>query len=274
VTPGDIHTTVVNNVSLDRVAKAESTKITDRIFFTGLTVGDEYTISGKLVVKEGTDWTNIKYDPKDPNADADGFVTNVSNTNNAASGQNASTTNNSSASGQQATGTTGNTSFDNNPNKAYFLKDADGNYVTASRTFIATQSEGYIDVEFTVDASLLGGKTTVAFEELSYNGVIIALHNDLSDEDEAVHFPAIGTTTRNAEAEVGKALDKDDEAVSKMVSASKDSSFIDAIHFSNLLANRTYKAKGILMDKATGKEMLDASGKKIVGEVSMLKLIV
>jgi Subtilisin-like serine proteases len=268
VTPGDIHTTVVNNVSLDRVAKAESTKITDRIFFTGLTVGDEYTISGKLVVKEGTDWTNIKYDPKDPNADADGFVTNVSNTNNAASGQNASTTNNSSASGQQATGTTGNTSFDNNPNKAYFLKDADGNYVTASRTFIATQSEGYIDVEFTVDASLLGGKTTVAFEELSYNGVIIALHNDLSDEDEAVHFPAIGTTTRNAEAEVGKALDKDDEAVSKMVSASKDSSFIDAIHFSNLLANRTYKAKGILMDKATGKEMLDASGKKIVGEVT------
>ena len=35
------------------------------------------------------------------------------------------------------------------------LLDADGNPVTASKKFTATVSEGYVDVEFTFDASLL-----------------------------------------------------------------------------------------------------------------------
>ena len=234
VRPGDIHTTAEDSVTLDHIGKnSAEAKLTDRIYYTGLTAGVEYTISGKLVVKEGTDWTNIKYDPKDPDADAEGFVT--------------------------TTTTSGN-------GTAYFLKDADGNEVTASKTFTPAEPEGYVDVVFEFDASLLEGKTTVAFEALSYNDKVITIHMDLDDEDQSVHYPLIHTTSRNAKADLTKATDADEEALAKQVSATDGESFIDTIHYENLIANRTYVAKGILMDKATGKVMQDASGKDITAE--------
>lgn len=234
VTPGDIHTTAENSVSLDRIAKNDvQSTLVDHVYYTGLTPGEEYTLSGKLVVKEGKDWTNIKYDPADPNADAEGFVTTTTST---------------------------------GSDTAYFLKDANGKLVTASKTFVPTERDGYVDIEFTFDASLLEGKSTVAFEELSYKDLTISIHTDLNDEDETVHYPLVHTTSRNDLADLSKAQDADDEKVAKQVDASDKSSFIDTIHYENLLANRTYIARGILMDKSTGKEMLDANGKKIIAE--------
>ena len=236
VRPGDIHTTAEDSVSLDHIADNSVTaKLNDEVFFTGLTPGVTYTISGKLVVKEGTDWTNIKYDPTDPNADADGFVT---------------------------------TTTTSGDGKAYFLKDKDGNDVVASTTVTPTSPEGSATITFEFDASDLEGKTLVAFEALSYNGIEIAVHTDINDEDEAVHYPLIHTTTRNSKADITKATDADEEAIAKQVAATDGESFIDEILYQNLLANRSYVAKAVLMDKATGEVMKDASGKEITAEIT------
>lgn len=261
VRAADIHTTIKDSVSRDRVAMPKETTITDRVYYTGLTVGNTYTVSGRLVVKEGSDWTNIRYAPDDPQADAEGFVTVLSDKNETEA-QNGSET---AYTGPKMDEETDDTS--GGIGKAYFLKDKNGEYVTASKSFKADSSEGYIDIEFTVDASLLGGKSTVAFESLSYNGLILAVHNDLLDEDETVHYPMIQTVSRNGEiekSEIEKA--EDDKKLLKEVNASSDSKFIDEVYFENLLAGRTYKLEAVLMDKTTGKEMVDASGRVIKAE--------
>ena len=63
-----------------------------------------------------------------------------------------------------------------------------GNKVTATKTFTATQANGSIDIEFTFDSSVLAGKLVVAFETLKYNGKEIAAHKDINDSKQTVSF--------------------------------------------------------------------------------------
>lgn len=254
VTPGDIHTTVLNNVSEDRIAhtSGEDT-LTDSVYYTGLTEGEEYTISGTLQVKEGTDWSKIKYDPENPDADEDGYVYSTETDEETDEGQ-----------GEDLPDTE-DEDFNNNPNKAYTLRDSDGNPITASTTFVAESSEGYVDIEFNFDSSLLNGKSVVAFEELKYKDKIIAVHNDLHDEDETVHYPEFGTTTKNSQIET--VIEGEEQASKEVAALTEGESFTDTIHFHNLLANRTYVAKGTLMDKESGEPLKDATGKVITAEV-------
>lgn len=58
----------------------------------------------------------------------------------------------------------------------------DGKEITTSITFTPAEPDGTVTVEFTVDASLLAGKTTVVFESLSKEGKELAVHADIDDE--------------------------------------------------------------------------------------------
>ena len=66
------------------------------------------------------------------------------------------------------------------------LSDASGNKVTATKTFTPDTPDGYVDVEFTFDASGLAGRKVVAFEDLSTAGITIATHSDITDEGQTV----------------------------------------------------------------------------------------
>ena len=66
------------------------------------------------------------------------------------------------------------------------LSDASGNKVTATKTFTPDTPDGYVDVEFTFDASGLAGRKVVAFEDLSTAGVSVATHADITDEGQTV----------------------------------------------------------------------------------------
>lgn len=345
--PNVLHTTAANNPTVDHVANAEDkVRITDRVYYKGLTVGKEYTITGDIVVKDGTDFTTITYDPTNEKADADGFVTTTTtekpaeeaptgdemvhpngpaDNNNTDANNNNDTDANTNANTDNNNAEANNTEFEQNPNKAYFLRDADGNVITASTTIKIESEEqrnGYVDIVFEFNASELEGKSTVVFEKLEYGNKIINIHADLNDEDQTIHFPKIGTSTRNGKIkaedivsdEVNKettnttenttntnettnnetttnetntnnetnttttdtnTTEKTDnvtkldigKAVAKEVKASDGESFIDTIHYDNLLANRTYHAYGKLMDKETGEVMKDAAGKEIVADV-------
>lgn len=61
----------------------------------------------------------------------------------------------------------------------------DGN-VTAETTFVPNKADGTVDLEFTFDASELGGKNLVAFEITYKDGIQIADHQDIDDEAQTV----------------------------------------------------------------------------------------
>ena len=123
------------------------------------------------------------------------------------------------------------------------ITDPDGKQLTASRMFTPEESEGDVEVIFHVDAVLLEGKTTVCFEHLFKNGKQIAVHADLSDDEQTVYFPGIGTTaTINSEHEVV---------------SDGTLTLVDVVGYKGLEPGKEYTVKGVLMDKSTGEPFND-----------------
>ena len=117
--------------------------------------------------------------------------------------------------------------------------------VTSTMKFTPTETDGTVDVKFTVDASNLGGKKLVAFESVSQNGEVVASHEDINDEGQTVTVkrpnPTIGTTLT-------------DEKGAKEVEPNKVI-LVDAVKYTNLIVGKEYTVSGRLMDKETGKEL-------------------
>ena len=120
--------------------------------------------------------------------------------------------------------------------------------VTATTKFTATQSNGSIDIKFTLDASKLAGKKVVAFEKVSESGKVVASHEDINDEGQTVVVkspnPSIGTTL------------KDDQGAKEV--EPKQVTLIDTVKYTNLIVGKEYEVSGRLMDKETGKELSPA----------------
>ena len=131
------------------------------------------------------------------------------------------------------------------------LLDKDGNEITSEKEFTAESKNGSIDIEFTFDSSLLAGKTTVVFEDLYNENVRVAFHTDIKDEGQTVHYPEIHTTAT--------------DAATKTHTAAPDSKTIitDKVDYKNLVIGNTYEVRGVLMDKSTGKVLLDKEKKEI-----------
>lgn len=122
--------------------------------------------------------------------------------------------------------------------------------VTGSTTFTPTESSGTVDVTFMFDGSELKGKSTVAFEDLTFSEVSIAEHSDLKDDGQTIHYPEIKTTA------------KDSETGSHTSMADKDVTIIDTVKYTNLIPGKEYTVNGKLMVKET-KEPLLIDGKEV-----------
>ena len=131
----------------------------------------------------------------------------------------------------------------------------DGKAVTAETSFTAEKAEGSVKLSFTIDASMLAGRSVVAFESLKEEDHEIAVHADLEDEDQTVRFPEIRTTA------TGK--DSGDHTVL----VNEKAVIVDTIAYSNLIPGTEYTAAGTLMDKKTGKPVLE-DGKAVTAQVS------
>ena len=62
----------------------------------------------------------------------------------------------------------------------------DGVEITAETEFMAEESSGTVELTYTLDASALAGTTIVVFETLYSDGVEIATHADINDEDQTI----------------------------------------------------------------------------------------
>ena len=139
------------------------------------------------------------------------------------------------------------------------LLDAEGNQITSTRTFIAGEEEaglvvaekddekgmvsGTVDLAFTFDSSLLEGTTTVAYETLLHEWIEVAVHHDIHDKPQTIHYPKVRTSA--LEAVVG------DE-----VGENNVTQVVDTVRFWNLMPGKEYTISGILMDRDTGKALL------------------
>ena len=117
--------------------------------------------------------------------------------------------------------------------------------VTAEATFLASDSEGSIDIPFTFDAAGLEGKSVVVFETLYSGDKAIAEHADLDDKGQTVTFtetPRIGTT---ATVDGQHTADPTGEIT-----------IVDVVEYTGLTPGKTYTISGVLMDKATNQPLL------------------
>ena len=172
----EIHTTATDKVTGDHDGVvAKETTVLDEVFYKNLLPGKEYTVSGKLMVKE---------------------------------------------TGEPLT--------------------VDGKEVTAEKTFVAEEADGSIILEFTFDSSALAGKKIVAFEDITYEGISIGSHEDLTDEDQTISYPEIHTTAVNGT-----------DGLKTMVLGT-NVTLVDTVTYKGLTAGKTYVLKGTIMDKVSG----------------------
>ena len=132
--------------------------------------------------------------------------------------------------------------------------------ITASARFTPAQAAGTVEIAFEIaDASLLAGKTVVAFESVSHEGRDIAIHADIEDEGQTVRFPEISTTATGKNG-------------GKRILASGNATVIDTVAYENLIPGKTYTMRGELhLRAADGSDagvLLDASGKAVTAEAS------
>ena len=175
----DVYTTATDKVTGDHDGVvAEETTVLDEVFYKNLIPGKEYTVSGKLMVKETGEPLLV-----------------------------------------------------------------DGKEVTAKKTFVAEEADGSIIIEFTFNSLALAGKHVVAFEDLTYEGISIASHEDLEDEDQTISYPEIHTTAA------------DQTSGSKTMPLGSSVIFVDTVTYKGLTAGKTYVVKGTIMDKASGESI-------------------
>ena len=126
----------------------------------------------------------------------------------------------------------------------------DGKPITASTTFTAEKSSGSVQVVFEFDASVLEGTTVVAFETMTYKGIEVAIHADITDKDQTVYIPKVRTTAIA------------DDTKDHVTEAKKDVTIVDTVSYEGLEVGREYTVKGVLMNKATGKA-ITVNGKEV-----------
>ena len=129
----------------------------------------------------------------------------------------------------------------------------DGKEVTAEKEFTPENASGTEEIQFTLDASALAGKSVVVFETLYFDSKEVASHTDINDEGQTVEFDGPEIRTK---ATVGG---------EKEVDPLETITLTDTVTYRNLIPGKTYQVKGVLMDKSTGGKLL-VDGKEVTAE--------
>ena len=133
------------------------------------------------------------------------------------------------------------------------IRNKEGNKITAKASFVPEEADGITELEFTFDGSSLAGKSIVVFEELSRNDKVYAVHADIKDEAQTVHFPKIATTAKDNDTQVNASCAGDKITIT------------DTVSYENLMPGYSYTVKGIIYDKETG-EPLEINGEQVTAE--------
>lgn len=134
-----------------------------------------------------------------------------------------------------------------------------GKEVTNTIKFTPEEKDGTVDVPLTFDASDLEGAKTVIFEslgdpKLEEENSIIATHSEVDNEDQSIYFPEVHTSAKAEDTNMN------------ITGASEDTTIIDNVEYSNVIAGKVYEMKGVLMSKETGKP-ITVDGEQVTASV-------
>lgn len=137
------------------------------------------------------------------------------------------------------------------------LKDAAGNPVTAEKQFTPNATAGTVELQFTFDGSnLKKDQNLVAFEHVLTKDKEIATHAEINDIPQTVTViePSIKTTAKSSQAghDGDKNIVRDTEAT-----------LTDTVEYKGLVTGKEYTFTGKVMDKSTGKALLNADGSEV-----------
>lgn len=137
------------------------------------------------------------------------------------------------------------------------LKDAAGNPVTAEKQFTPNATAGTVEIQFTFDGSnLKKDQNLVAFEHVLTKDKEIATHAEIDDIPQTVTViePSIKTTAKSSQAghEGDKNVVRDTEAT-----------LTDTVEYKGLVTGKEYTFTGTVIDKVTGKALLNADGSEV-----------
>lgn len=125
--------------------------------------------------------------------------------------------------------------------------------VVSGKTFTASAEYEEIDITYTFNSLELEEHDIVFYEYLYYDEKLVALHEDIEDEDQTIHFPKIGTTA------------KDSVTGTRQGTVSEKCTLIDTVPYGNLIPGKEYSLKAVVMDKATEKPLV-INGVEITAE--------
>ena len=136
------------------------------------------------------------------------------------------------------------------------LLKADGSEVTGKATFTPESSNGTATVEITFDCADLDGHSLVAFEKLYRGETTIASHEDIDDVDQTVKVdtPLVETTATSSQA------GHDDD---KNIVRDTEATLTDTVEYKGLVTGKEYTFIGTVIDKVTGKALLNADGSEV-----------
>jgi len=131
--------------------------------------------------------------------------------------------------------------------------DGDGKPITASGVFTAGSATGTATVTFTFNTNGMAGGAYVAFEEVyettGGKETLWGTHMDLNDEAQTVYVPTISTNLIDEDSQTNYTYIRDNVKAH------------DLVTYEGLIAGKTYKLTGTLVEKSTGKTFVDANGK-------------
>ena len=151
-----------------------------------------------------------------------------------------------------------------NKDTGMVAQDADGAYLTTTKTFTPSKAEGTVDVDFSFDGSNLNGVTLVAYESLSGEAwsygaegkqYVFAQHQDLNDEDQTVNNMLIDTKVSA------------DKTGTTMVYAETGAAVTDTVTLQGTASGKNYRVEGRIVDQETGETVTDGAGKEITAAV-------
>ena len=129
-----------------------------------------------------------------------------------------------------------------------------GKEVTAEKEFTAETSNGFVELEFTFNATALAGKTVVVFEDMYQDKIKVATHTDITDKEQSIYIPKITTKL------TGKDSDK------KKFHAREKIRLTDTMEYENFVKGSVYYAKGEVVNDKTGKVIKRSEGNFIADE--------
>ena len=141
--------------------------------------------------------------------------------------------------------------------KLYLVKNADNADANPDDTQKASESENTQKTDNTSNKVEVDNENNNPADNSEVKEVLIAVHEDYSDENQSICVPQIKTTAKDA------------KSGTSMFYAEKSAKIVDTVSYRNLVPGKKYKVVGTAVDKSNGAPVI-ANGNNVTAEAEFV----